>query len=188
VAALHPERARGLVSVNGYNIQNIAASATPGLPENEYRHWYQYYFHGERGRAGLAASRFEFCQLLWRLWSPTWKFDSDTYSRSAAAFDNPDFVDVVIHSYRHRFGLVAGDARFDEMERRLSAMPAITVPTVTLVGTADGVMSVGDLKPKPGRFTGQHENRVIDDVGHNLPQEAPDAFARAVLDVQSWAG
>lgn len=122
VAALYPSRARGLVSVNGYNIQNIATALQPAAPDKEYRMWYQYYLHGERGRAGLTESRREFCRLLWSLWSPTWRFDGDTYARSAAAFDNPDFVEVVVHSYRHRFGLVDGDPQFDDIERRLSAI------------------------------------------------------------------
>jgi pimeloyl-ACP methyl ester carboxylesterase len=174
VAALYPERVRGLVSVNGYNIQNIAKSSLPASPENEYRHWYQYYFHGDRGRAGLTENRFELCRLLW----------ADTYERSASAFDNPDFVDVVIHSYRHRYALVAGDSQFDNMERRLAAMPAITVPSITLDGTTDGVMSQGAAPPGAKRFPGRHEHRLIDNVGHNLPQEAPDAFAHAILDVR----
>jgi pimeloyl-ACP methyl ester carboxylesterase len=188
VAALYPARARGLVSVNGYNIQNIAAAMQPSTPEKEYRLWYQYYFHGERGQAGLTEHRFEFCRLLWSLWSPTWRFDDDTYARSAAAFDNPDFVDVVIHSYRHRYGLVDGDPQFDDMERRLSSMPSITIPAVTLEGDADGVTPQGGSQASLKRFTGHHENRVVPSAGHNLPQEAPDAFASAVLDVNAWAG
>jgi pimeloyl-ACP methyl ester carboxylesterase len=188
VAALHPSRARGLVSVNGYNIQNIAAAMRPSTPEKEYRLWYQYYFHGERGQAGLTENRFEFCRLLWSLWSPTWRFDDDTYARSAAAFDNPDFVDVVIHSYRHRYGLVDGDPQFDEMERRLSSTPSITVPTVTLEGDADGVTPQGGGQASLKQFTGRHENRVVPNAGHNLPQEAPEAFASAILDVNAWAG
>ncbi len=125
VAALWPERTAGLVTVNGYNIQNIARSREPAAPENELRHWYQYYFHGERGREGLTRNRHELCKLLWRLWSPKWSIHDDTYARSAVAFDNPDFVDVVIHSYRHRFGLVAGDPAYEDIERRLAEQPAI---------------------------------------------------------------
>ncbi|MFK4446837.1 pimeloyl-ACP methyl ester carboxylesterase [Caballeronia udeis] len=186
VAALYPARARGLVSVNGYNIQNLATAMQPASPDKEHRLWYQYYFHSERGRAGLTGNRRAFCRLLWSLWSPTWGFDDNTYARSASAFDNPDFVDVVIHSYRHRFGLVDGDPQFDDMERRLSAMPSITVPTITLEGDADGVTPRG----RPAglqRFTGRYENRVVPNAGHNLPQEAPEAFARAVLDINTWA-
>ncbi|CAN7674542.1 alpha/beta fold hydrolase [Caballeronia sp. LjRoot31] len=187
VAALYPSRARGLVSVNGYNIQNIATAMRPDDPEKEHRLWYQYYFHGERGRAGLTENRRAFCRLLWSLWSPSWGFDDDTYARSAAAFDNPDFVDVVIHSYRHRAGLVDGDPQFDDMERRLSAMPSITVPTITLEGDADGVAPPGGRPAGLKRFTGRHENRVVPNAGHNLPQEAPDAFVSAVLDINAWA-
>jgi pimeloyl-ACP methyl ester carboxylesterase len=186
VAALHPARARGLVSVNGYNIQNIATASQPADPEKEFRLWYQYYLHGERGRAGLTANRRAFCRLLWSLWSPTWRFDDDTYTRTAASFDNPDFVDVVVHSYRHRFGLVDGDPQFDDIERRLSALPAITVPTITLEGDADGVSPPGGRGTHSKRFTGRHENRVVVNAGHNLPQEAPEAFADAVLDVNAW--
>jgi len=187
VAALYPSRARGLVSVNGYNIQNIATAMRPASPEKEHRMWYQYYLHGERGRAGLAENRRAFCRLLWSLWSPTWRFDDDTYARSAAAFDNPDFVDVVVHSYRHRFGLVDGDPQFDDMESRLSSTPPITVPTITLEGDADGVASLGGRQADLKRFTGRHENRVVPNAGHNLPQEAPEAFAAAVLDINAWA-
>lgn len=188
VAALHPSRVRGLVSVNGYNIQDIASAMQPASPEKEYRLWYQYYFHGERGRAGLTENRDAFCKLLWSLWSPTWRFDQNTYDRSAAAFDNPDFVDVVIHSYRHRFGLVDGDPLFDDMERRLASAPPISVPTITLEGDADGVTPVADGQANPSRFTGRHENRIIPNAGHNLAQEAPEAFAAAVLDINDWAG
>src|SRR5262249_56301184 len=125
VAALWPERVRGLVSCGGYNIQGIAASSRPQSPEVEYRYWYQYYFHGERGRAGLTQNRRELCKLLWRLWSPNWRFDDATFERSAAAFDNPDFVDVVIHSYRHRFMLAPGDPALEPTELRLAALPKI---------------------------------------------------------------
>ena len=183
VAALTPERVRGLVSVNGYNIQNIAASREPLAPENELRLWYQYYFHGDRGRAGLAADRSAFCRQLWRLWSPNWHFDDGTFERTAAAFDNPDFVNVVIHSYRHRFGLVEGDPDLDELERRLATQPPISVPTITLDGAADGVMSIGGTAHHAKHFTGRHEHRVVERAGHNVPQEAPDAFADAVLAV-----
>jgi pimeloyl-ACP methyl ester carboxylesterase len=186
VASLWPERVRGLVSVNGYNIQDIARSGVPDEPENELRYWYQYYFHGERGRAGLAADRRRFCRLLWRMWSPTWKFDDAIYARTAAAFDNPDFVDIVIHSYRHRYALAEGDPAVEDVERRLAVLPAIAVPTVILDGAADGVMPLGKSRDDASRFSDRHERRVIDDVGHNLPQEAPEAFATAVLTVAGW--
>jgi pimeloyl-ACP methyl ester carboxylesterase len=188
VAALYPARARGLVSVNGYNIQDIATAMRPASPEKEHRLWYQYYFHSERGRAGLTEDRRAFCRLLWSLWSPTWRFDDDTYARTATAFDNPDFVDVVIHSYRHRFGLVDGDPQFDDMERRLASTPSITVPAITLEGDADGVSPLAERPAGSKRFTGRHENRVVRNAGHNLPQEAPEAFAQAVLDINDWAG
>jgi len=186
VAALWPERVRGLVSVNGYNIQDIARSGSPATPEQEHRLWYQYYFHSERGRAGLEAHRRAFCRLLWEFWSPTWEFDEATFARSVEAFENPDFVDVVIHSYRHRFGLVEGDPEVAEIERRLAERPPISVPTVTLDGDADGVTSIGG-RTRSDRFTGRHEHRVIAGVGHNLPQEAPDAFTDAVLTAHDWS-
>jgi pimeloyl-ACP methyl ester carboxylesterase len=183
VAALWPERCIGLVSCNGYNVQHIAAAAEPAAPENEHRHWYQYYFHGERGRAGLAQDREGLCRLLWRLWSPTWEFDDATYARSAAAFANPDFVDVVIHSYRHRHGLVAGDPALADIEARLAAQPDIAVPAITLDGADDGVMPVGGTASHAHHFTGHLEHRVVPGAGHALPQEKPQAFADAVLDV-----
>ena len=185
VAALWPERVRGLVSYNSYNIQNVAKSLEPNTPENEYGIWYQYYFHSERGRAGLVKDRRSFCRLLWRLWSPTWQFDDATFDQTADAFDNPDFIDVVIHSYRHRFALVAGDPALEAIERRLAAQPNITVPTVTLDGAADGIRP-GSTAAHAAHFTGRHEHRVIDNAGHNLPQEAPRAFAEAVLTARTW--
>ena len=181
VAALWPQRARGLVSVGGYNIQDIARAATPLPPEFEQQFWYQYYFHGERGRAGLAKYRRELCRLLWRLWSPDWRFDDATFERSAAAFDNADFVDVVVHSYRHRFGLVAGDPQYAASEARLATLPAIAVPAITLHGASDGVMPVAGSERHQRHFTGSYERRVLPGIGHNLPQEAPQAFAEAVL-------
>ena len=187
VSALWPERVRGLVTVNGYNLQHIARSGEPAAPEKEHRLWYQYYFHGERGRAGLQANRREMAQLLWRLWSPRWQFDAAEFERSAPAFDNPDFVDVVIHSYRHRFALVDGDPACEHIERRLAAQPGIGVPTIVLDGDADGVRSAGE--PRPGQFVGRCDYRRVDGgIGHNLPQEAPAAFARAVCDVDALAG
>jgi pimeloyl-ACP methyl ester carboxylesterase len=179
VAALWPERVRGLVSCTGYNIQNIAAAARPQPAEEEHRLWYQYYFHAERGRAGLAADRAGLCRLLWRLWSPSWMFDDTTFARSAAAFDNPDFVDVVIHSYRHRFALVPGDPAAEPIERRLAAQPSIPVPTVVLHGADDGVHPPNPAEPAD-RFTGPYERHVLPGVGHNLPQEAPDAVVAAI--------
>jgi pimeloyl-ACP methyl ester carboxylesterase len=186
VAALWPQRARGLVSVNGYNIQDIARSGEPTQPENELRYWYQYYFHGERGRAGLAQNRRAFCKLLWKLWSPTWTFSDADFARTAPSFDNPDFVDVVIQSYRHRYALVPGDPAVEELERKLAAQPPIAVPTVTLDGTDDGVMAIGGTAHHAPHFTGRHEHRDVPGAGHNLPQEKPQAFVDAILTVEQW--
>ena len=184
VSALWPERVQGLVSFNSYNIQNIARSGEPAAPEDEHRFWYQYYFHSERGRAGLTKNRHALCKLLWRLWSPKWEFDDATYDRTAEAFDNPDFVDVVIQSYRHRFGLAPGDPAYEEIEQRLAAQPRITVPSITIDGTADGVAGPAGTARAASRFTGPHEHRFFEGIGHNVPQEAPEKFAQAVLDVR----
>jgi pimeloyl-ACP methyl ester carboxylesterase len=183
VAALWPERCSGLVTYNGYNIQHIASALRPLAPEAERRLWYQYYFHSERGRAGLVAERRALCKLLWQTWSPTWDFDDATFERSAAAFDNPDFVDVVIHSYRHRFGLVAGDPAYDAIEQRLAAQPPIGVPTISFDGADDGVRAPADAAHDAQRFTGPRSHRVVPGVGHNMPQEAPRVFADAVLEL-----
>ena len=183
VAALWPERCAGLVSLNSYNIQNIAKAMEPDTPENEHSLWYQYYFHSERGRAGLAKDRRALARLLWQLWSPTWKFDEATFARSAAAFDHPDFVEVVIHSYRHRFGLVAGDPAYADIERRLAAQPAIAVPAITFDGIDDGVRPPADASAHAQRFSGPRSHRLVPGAGHNLPQEAPRIFADAVLEL-----
>lgn len=184
VAALRPERAKGLVTGNGYNIQNIARAMEPASPEAEHRFWYQYYFHSERGRAGLAKNRYALCRLLWQLWSPNWRFDEATYARSAAAFENPDFVEVVIHSYRHRYALVPGDPAVEDIEKRLAATPPIAVKTVWLDGGGDGVSALpcADAVARIQRlFTGGCERRIVPLAGHNLPQEAPREFADAIL-------
>jgi len=183
VAALWPERVRGLVSGggDGYNIQNIAASIEPQAPEYELRYWYQFYFHSERGRAGLARNRHALCKLLWKLWSPNWRFDDATYDRTAVSFENADFVDVVIHSYRHRYGLVAGDPALEDIERRLTAQPAISVPTAVLHGEANSVLPASGPQLREQRFSGPYQRRVIPRIGHNVPQEAPRQFAEAVL-------
>jgi pimeloyl-ACP methyl ester carboxylesterase len=181
VAALWPLRVRALVSVGGYNIQDIPGSAEPLIPENEYRYWYQYYFHSERGRAGLGKNRRELCKLLWRLWSPTWEFTDEDFNQTAISFENPDFVDVVIHSYRHRFGLVSGDPSVEETEQCLTKLPKISVPSITLDGHDDGVAPIGGSADHYHFFTGKYTHRVIPGVGHNLPQEAPRKFAEAVL-------
>jgi pimeloyl-ACP methyl ester carboxylesterase len=183
VAALWPERCRGLVSFNSYNIQNIAQALVPDSPENEHRLWYQYYFHSERGRASLEKDRRAVTYLLWKQWSPTWIFNADTFEQSARAFDNPDFVEVVIHSYRHRFGLVNGDPAYAEIEARLATQPAITVQTITFDGADDGVRLPSIIGPHAQRFTGMRSHRVVPGVGHNMPQEVPTVFANAVLEL-----
>ena len=181
VAALWPERTIGLVTGNAYNIQEIAKANRPQSPEQEARFWYQYYFHTERGRAGLDQNRRALCRLLWRLWSPHWDFDDATFERSAPSFDNPDFVAVTIQSYRHRYGNAPGDPVLDEIERRLTAQPKISVPTIALQGEADGVLGPDLSAGHAGQFTGPYERRVLPRIGHNPPQEAPNAFAEAVL-------
>lgn len=182
VAALWPERVRGLVSCGvGYNIQNIPDAGRPLAPEAEHRLWYQYYLHAERGRAGLAADRDAFCRLLWRMWSPTWAFDADTFARSAAAFANPDFVEVVVHSYRHRFGLVPGDPAYAGIEARLAAQPEIAVPSIVLEGADDSVAPPEAEDGAARHFTGPYRRAIVPGTGHNFPQEAPKAFADAVL-------
>jgi pimeloyl-ACP methyl ester carboxylesterase len=186
VSALWPERVTALVSGNAYNLQDIARSGEPQAPEAEAALWYQYYFHAERGRRGLARDRRGIARLLWRMWSPTWVFDEATFERSAAAFDNPDFVDVVIHSYRHRFGLVPGDPAVAPIEARLAAQPPIGVPTIAIDGSADGVNS-GTRHHAP-HFTGPCQHRVFEGAGHNLPQERPADWAQAVLDARRLAG
>jgi len=181
VAALWPERVRGLVSCGGYNVQDIAGSMTPQAPEREMGLWYQYYFHSERGRAGLERNRRELCRLLWRQWSPTWRFDDATFERTADSFDNPDFVAVVIQSYRHRFGLAPGDPALEDVERRLAAQPSITVPTIVLHGVDNGVSRPATSQTHQRFFKGPYERRLVAGVGHNVPQEAPREFAAAVL-------
>lgn len=182
VAALWPNRVQGLVtSGTGYNIQDIPRAHLPQPPEVEHRFWYQYYFHTERGRLGLERNRRELCRLLWKLWSPTWDFSDAEFERSAASFDNPDFVPVVIHSYRHRYGACAGDPALAAVERQLAAQPAITVPAIVMQGAQDGVDPPPVADEDAPHFTGSYERRTVANAGHNLPQEAPDEFAAAVL-------
>lgn len=173
VAALWPEKVRCLVSCTGYNVQNIAASVEPVSAAQEHRFWYQYYFHTERGRAGLAKNRRDICRLLWQLWSPEWRFDEATFERSAVAFDNPDFVEVVIHSYRHRYGYVAGDPAMAGIEARLAQQPTIGVPTINLHGGHDGVGPAPEKDSQARFFTGPYDRRILPRIGHNVPQEAP---------------
>jgi pimeloyl-ACP methyl ester carboxylesterase len=183
VAALWPERVRGLVTGNGYNIQNIAASVKPVAPEQEHRFWYQYYFHTERGRAGLEQNRRALCRYIWQIWSPDWAFDDATYEKSAASFDNTDFVAVTIQSYRHRFGYAAGDPALEPIEQRLATQPAIAVPTIVLHGASSGIQPPAGSQPHARLFTGPYQRRVLPKIGHNLPQEAPHVVADAVLEL-----
>jgi pimeloyl-ACP methyl ester carboxylesterase len=182
-AALWPQRVRCLVSGDGYNIQNIAGSTQPLAPETEHRYWYQYYFHTQRGVDGLTANRRELCALLWRLWSPTWERGPELYDLSAPSFDNPDFVDVVIHSYRHRFMYAPGDPALEHIERALALQPTIGVPTISLCGGDDGVGPASEEDEDIGRFTGFYRRRVLKGVGHNMPQEAPKETLQALLEL-----
>lgn len=187
VAALWPERCKALVSVSGYLIGSQAANQMPLPPAAELQWWYQYYFATERGRAGYDKYRRDFSKLIWQIASPDWRFDDATFERSAAAFENPDHVDIVIHSYRWRLGLADGEAKYDVLEKRLAQAPTIDVPTITLEGDANGAPH-----PEPSayakKFTGRYEHRTISGgIGHNLPQEAPLAFAQAVIDVDHFS-
>jgi pimeloyl-ACP methyl ester carboxylesterase len=184
VAALWPERVRGLVSITGYNIQDIANATKPASAEAEYRHWYQWYFHTERGRAGLTQNRHDICRLLWKLWSPNWTFDDATYQRTGESFDNPDFVDVVIQSYRHRYGATPGDPVLEPIEQRLAAQPKIAVPTIVLHGEADGVGPPQNSVHHAWHFTSRYERRVIPVAGHFLPNEAPQAVVQAIRELK----
>jgi pimeloyl-ACP methyl ester carboxylesterase len=183
VAALWPERCAGLVSVSGYLIGSQEINKQPLPPEAELQWWYQFYFATERGRAGYEKYTREFAKLIWRTASPEWRFDDATFERSAASFDNPDHVAIAIHNYRWRLGLAEGEAKYDELEKRLAAAPLITVPTITLEGDANGAPHP-DPSVYAGKFSGSYSHRTIEGgVGHNLPQEAPEAFAQAVIDV-----
>ena len=182
-AALWPERCIGLVSVNSYLIQDIANALAPAPPAREVPLWYQWYFQIERGRAGLAADRRGITRILWEQWSPNWHFDEAMLERTSIAHDNPDYVDIVIHSYRHRYGLAEGDPSYADIQHRLATLPPITVPAITLDGDADGVARVTDGSPSAAKFSGRRIHRVIPGAGHNLPQEEPEAFAAAVMEV-----
>jgi pimeloyl-ACP methyl ester carboxylesterase len=186
VAALWPGRCQALVSVSGYLIGSPEANQAPLLPPAELAWWYQFYFATERGQAGYDKYRREFGKLIWHTASPKWNFDDATFNRSAASFDNADHVSIVIHNYRWRLGLAAGEAQYDDLERQLADGPVITVPTITLEGDANGAPH-----PEPGayraKFSGKYAHRTISGgVGHNLPQEAPQAFAQAVVDVDGY--
>jgi len=182
VAALHPERCRAMVSVSGYLIGSQAANQKPLPPTAELAWWYQFYFATERGQAGYRANTRDFARLIWRTASPEWRFDDATFERSADAFRNPDHVAIVIHNYRWRLGLAEGEPQFDGMEKVLAAAPAISVPTITLEGDANGAPHP-EPKAYAAKFVGKYQHRTIGGgIGHNLPQEAPDAFAQAVVD------
>ncbi|QEI09424.1 alpha/beta hydrolase [Pigmentiphaga aceris] len=183
VAALWPARVRCLVTANGYSIHDIANAATPASPEAEYRLWYQYYFHTPRGAEGLTANRRALCNLLWGLWSPSWDFLPERFAHTAPSFDNPDFVDVVIHSYRHRFGYVPGDPALAAIEEALAAKPLIAVPTISLCGEDDGVTPPRQPDPDERYFSVSYERRILPRVGHNIPQEAPAEVADALLEL-----
>jgi pimeloyl-ACP methyl ester carboxylesterase len=186
IAALWPERCKGLVSVSGYLIGSQASGKEPLPPKAELQWWYQYYFATERGQAGYEKYRHDFAKLIWQLASPQWNFDDATFDRSAASFDNPDHVAIAIHNYRWRLGLAKGEPRYDDIENKLAQAPTIAVPTITLEGDANGAPH-----PEPSayrnKFTGKYEHRLmISGIGHNLPQEAPQAFAKAVLEVEKF--
>jgi len=186
VAALWPERVRGLVSVSGYLIGSQAANKAPLPPAAELQWWYQYYFATDRGRAGYDKYRHDFSKLIWQIASPKWRFDDATFDRSAASFDNPDHVSIVIHNYRWRLGLAAGEARYDDLEKRLAAGPVISVPSITLEGDANGAPHP-DPSAYAKKFSGKYAHRnITGGVGHNLPQEAPRAFADAVIEVAGY--
>ena len=182
-AALWPDRCSGLVTVNSYLIQDLARAMAPINPDYEASLWYEYYFQIERGRAGLAANRRELARILWEEWSPDWDFDDATFNRTSTAYDNPDYVDVVIHSYRHRFGQAAGDPAYADLQRRLASLPAISVPAVTLDGDSDGVLPASDGSASASKFAGRRIHHVVPGAGHNVPQEAPAAFAGAVIEL-----
>ena len=186
IAALWPERCKAMVSVSGYLIGSQESGRMPLPPKNELEWWYQYYFATERGRAGYEKYTKDFAKLIWQIASPKWKFDNATFERTAASFDNPDHVSIVIHNYRWRLGLAEGERQYDDLEKRLAAFPVITVPTITLQGDADGAP-----RPDPSsyakKFSGKYSHRLIKGgIGHNLPQEAPQAFAAAVVEVDGY--
>ena len=184
VAALWPERCRALVAVSGYLIVNLVANKAPLAPQAEYGWWYQYYFATDRGRNGYAQNTHDFNRLIWTNASPLWNFDDATYDRSAAAFTNRDHVDIVIHNYRWRLSLAAGEPQYDDLERRLAAKPVITVPTITVSSDFDGAAKDGNGYRQ--QFTGRYSHRVLDGIGHNVPQEAPRQFADAVIEVAGY--
>ena len=186
IAVLWPERCKALVSVSGYLIPSPASNKAPLPPKAELQWWYQFYFATERGRAGYDKYRREFAKLIWQIASPKWNFDDATFDRSAASFENPDHVSIVIHNYRWRIGLAEGEPKYDAFEKRLAEFPVITVPTITLEGDSNGAPQ-GDPSSYAKKFSGKYAHRIVrGGIGHNLPQEAPQAFAQAVIDVDSF--
>ena len=179
-SALLPDRVIGLVTTAGYNIQNFQKYLEPETPEIEALNWYQYYFHSERGRLGLSKYRKELCRLLWTNWSPTWTFTNEIYEATSISFENPDFVEIVIHSYRHRYGLAKGDPRLEKMEQALQLQPEIRIPTIVLDAEADGVEPISGTGNDSKYFTNKYQRWVIKGAGHNLPQEAPREFSDAI--------
>jgi pimeloyl-ACP methyl ester carboxylesterase len=187
VAALWPERCKAMVSVSGYLISGVAANKQPLPPAAEYQWWYQFYFATERGALGYDKYRHDFGKLIWHTASPKWNFDDATFDRTAESFANPDYAKIVIHNYCFRLGIAEGEARYSDLEARIGARPAITVPSITLEGDANGAPHFPDDKPYRDRFTGKYANRVITGgIGHNLPQEAPEAFAQAIIEVDNY--
>ena len=185
-AALHPDRVRAIVLVGGYTIQDVFSAPRPSAPQVEAAYWYQWYFNTERGRAGLAQNRHDLCKLLWKQWSPTWHFDDATYEKTAPSFDNPDFVDCVIHSYRHRNLGAAGDSRFDAVEHRLAARPKIDVPAILLYGADDGLARPSaDGAADRGAFPKLVDRRIVTGAGHFLSREKPEAVSTALLELLS---
>jgi pimeloyl-ACP methyl ester carboxylesterase len=187
-AALHPDRLRAAVLIGGYSIQDVFSPPRPAAPATEAAFWYQWYFNTERGRAGLAANRRPLCKLLWQMWSPTWRFSDATYDKTAASFDNPDFVDCVIHSYRHRNLNAAGEPRFEAVERQLAARPKITVPAIVLYGADDGIARpAADSPAEQALFTNRVARRIVSGAGHFLPREKPEAVSSAMLELLAAA-
>jgi len=185
IAALWPERCKALVLVSGYLITNIKANQQPLAPKAELGWWYQYYFSTERGKQGYSENRYEFNKLIWKLASPKWDFDDATYSRSALAFNNPDHVSIVIHNYRWRLGLADGEPQYESLEQRLFQGPVISVPTITISSDFDGLAADGKSYEK--KFSGKYSHKILKDIGHNVPQEAPKAFADAIIEVDSYS-